>query len=145
MSGWAYDQVGDEDLQNLGPQARPAGEQLLEDRDHDVAQRCADEGTVDGHLGHATGEVVAVLAAILCDPRSEKLLRARKGSRGDHLGLQRVILELLQIPLSRVLARLLFCPRHVSVSAHSKISVGARAFREGIANLVGHIFLARRW
>lgn len=94
-----YDQVRDKDLQNLGSQARPSGEQLLQDRDHDMSQRRADKGTIDSHLRHATGEVVAMLAAVLCDPRSEELLRASKSAGCNHLGLQRVILQLLQIPL----------------------------------------------
>ena len=33
-----------------------------------MAQRRADERAVDGHLGHATGEVVARLIAVFGDP-----------------------------------------------------------------------------
>lgn len=65
---WTYQEVGDKDLQNLSLQARPAGEQSLEERDHNMAQGSADEGAVDGHFGHATGEVVARFVAVLCDP-----------------------------------------------------------------------------
>lgn len=64
-----------------------------------MAQRRANERTVDGHLGHATGEVVARLVAVFGDPRGQELLQGSKRSRGEHLGLERVFLELLQVPL----------------------------------------------
>jgi hypothetical protein len=64
-----------------------------------MAQRRADERAVDGHLGHAAGEVVARLVAVFGDPRGQELLQGGKRSRCEHLGLERVLLELLQVPL----------------------------------------------
>ena len=72
--GTAYDEVGDDDLHDLGLQAWPAGEHLLEDRDHEVAQWGADEGAVDGHLWHAAGKVMTVLVAVFGDPGGKEFL-----------------------------------------------------------------------
>ena len=69
-----YDQVRYDDLHDLGLQARPASEYPLEERDHDVAERCTDKCAVDCHFGHAAREVVAVLVAVLCNPRCKELL-----------------------------------------------------------------------
>ena len=60
-----YDQVADENLQDLGLQACPATENLLEEPDEEVTHGSADQGAVRGHLGHSRGEVVAMLVAIL--------------------------------------------------------------------------------
>jgi hypothetical protein len=97
----AYNQVADEDLHNLGLETLAPAEHLLQDADEDVAERGADEGAVDGHLGHARREVVALLAPVVGDPRGEELLQAGEGARGEHLGAQRVLLELLQVGLRR--------------------------------------------
>jgi hypothetical protein len=97
--GCAYNQVASEDLQDLGLCTGPASKGLLQDVDKDVAERSADKGTVEGHLGHTRGEVVAILVAVLCDPRSEDFLGTRERARGDHLGTQRVGLELAQVCL----------------------------------------------
>lgn len=97
--GQAYNQVADEDLHDLGLEALAAAEDLLQDADQDVAKRGADEGAVEGHLGDARGEVVALLAPIVGDPRGQELLQTRKGARGEHLGAQRVLLQVLQVGL----------------------------------------------
>ena len=97
----AYDQIADENLQDLGLEALAASEDLLEDADEDVAERGADEGAVQGHLGHARGEVVAVLAAVVGNPRGKELLQAREGARGEQLGAQPGPLQVLQVGLCR--------------------------------------------
>lgn len=94
-----YHQVGDENLQNLGLQARSAGEQLLEDGDQDVSERRSDEGAVNSHLGHARGNVVAVLGAVVRDPGREDFLKSGERAGSEHLGAQRVRLELLEVGL----------------------------------------------
>lgn len=66
-----------------------------------MAERRADEGTVERHLGDAGVEVVAMLAAVMRDPRGEQFLDAEESTRGDHLGSQRVRLELLEVCLDR--------------------------------------------
>ena len=98
----SYDQIGDDDLENLRLQAGPASERLLEEGDHNMTERCADERAVHGHLGHTASEVVPRLVAILCDPRGQELLQGRERTRCEHLGLERVLLELLQVPLSHL-------------------------------------------
>lgn len=102
MGTGAYDQVAEENLQDLGLDAGAALEQLLQDADEDVAERGGDQGAVDGHLGHARGEVVAALAAVVGDPRGQELLQARQRARGEHLGAQRVALQLLEVRLRRM-------------------------------------------
>jgi len=71
-----------------------------------MAERCADERAVHGHLGHATSEVVSRFVAVLCDPRGQELLQGREGTRCEHLGLERVLLEFLQVPLSHLTCQL---------------------------------------
>ena len=63
-----YNQIADENLQNLGLQALAALEDLLEQADEDVAQGRADERAVEGHLRDTRGEVVAALAPVMRDP-----------------------------------------------------------------------------
>lgn len=64
-----------------------------------MADGSGDEGTVGGHLGHARGEVVAVLVAVLGEEGSEKLLDTVEGTGREHLGAERVRLELLNVGL----------------------------------------------
>lgn len=66
--GYAYDQVAGEDLQDLGLKTGPASKGFLQDVDEDVAERSADKGTIEGHLGDTRSKVVAILVAVLCDP-----------------------------------------------------------------------------
>jgi len=95
----SYEEVGNDNLKQLRLQTCPASERLLQEGDHNMAQRRADQRTVDSHLRHATGEVMARLVAVFGDPRGQELLQGGKRSRGEHLGLERVFLELLQVPL----------------------------------------------
>jgi hypothetical protein len=69
-----YNQVADENLEDFGPQAGSAGKQLLEDVDQDVTQWCADESSICSHLRDSGREVMAILIAILCNPRCEQFL-----------------------------------------------------------------------
>jgi hypothetical protein len=94
-----HNEIADENLHDLGLETLAAAEHLLQDANEDVAERRADEGTVDGHLGDTRGEVVAVLAPVVGDPRGEELLQTRQRARGEHLGAQRVLLQLLEIGL----------------------------------------------
>jgi hypothetical protein len=77
----------------------------LQDVDKNVAEGSADKSTVESHLGHTRGEVVAILVAVLCDPGSEDFLGTRERTRGDHLGTQRVGLELAQVCLGSSVSR----------------------------------------
>ena len=100
MAIGAHNQVADKNLQDLGLDTRASLEELLKHADEDMAKRRADEGAVDGHLGHTRGEVVAALAPVMGDPRRQELLQTRQSSRGEHLGAQRVALQLLEVGLS---------------------------------------------
>ena len=64
-----------------------------------MPQRGADEGSVDGHLGHPAVEVVAVLAAVAGDVRGEDFLEGGEGAGGEHFGAEGVGLQLLQVGL----------------------------------------------
>ena len=66
-----------------------------------MTERRADEGSVRGHLGHSSSEVVAVLVAVLCNPRGEQFLESGERSRGDHLGTEGVGLQLLEVGLEK--------------------------------------------
>lgn len=66
--GGTYDQIADEDLEDLGPQTGPAFEEFLQDGDQDVTQRSADKGAVEGHLRHASAQVMAIFTTIVGDP-----------------------------------------------------------------------------
>jgi hypothetical protein len=57
-----------------------------------VAQGRADEGAIGGHLGHARREVVAMLVAVLGQPRGEQLLAAGERTGREHLGAQGMVL-----------------------------------------------------
>lgn len=94
-----YDQVRDGDLKDLGTQAGAVLEQSLQNVNHEMAERSADEGAVDGHLEHAAGEVVAMFVSVLCDPGGEKFLQGSKRTRGEHAYMQRILLQFLDIPL----------------------------------------------
>jgi hypothetical protein len=93
-------QIAEHNLQNLGLQARAPLEDLLEEADEDVAERRADDGAIQRHLGDTGGEVVSALAPVVRNPRCKELLETRKGTGCEHLGAERVALELLQVRLS---------------------------------------------
>lgn len=63
-----YNEVRNNDLEDLRLQARPALERLLQERDHHMAERRADERAVDSHLRHTAGEVVTGLVAVFGNP-----------------------------------------------------------------------------
>lgn len=69
IGGITYDQIANENLQDLRPQASPPGKQLLQHVDQEMTQRRTDEGTVDGHLRHAGVDIVAVFASVFGDVR----------------------------------------------------------------------------
>jgi hypothetical protein len=114
---YTYNQVADEDLQDLGLHAGAALEQLLQHADEDVAQRSGHQSTVDGHLRYTRGEVVAALTPVMGDPRREELLETRQRARGEHLGAQRVALQLLEVRLSHRPSVL--CPATPPIARHS--------------------------
>lgn len=64
-----------------------------------MAQRSADQSSIGGHLGDARSEVVAMLVAVLGQPRGEKLLSSGEGTGREHLGAQRVRFKLLDVGL----------------------------------------------
>ena len=98
-SGDTYNQVADDNLENLGPQAGAPAEGLLQKPNQEVAQGGADEGAICRHLGDSRGEIVAVLVAILGEPRGHELLGTRESTSREHLGPQRVLLKLPEVSL----------------------------------------------
>lgn len=66
-----YDEVACDDLQDLRAQARTPGEDFLKEIDQEVAHWRTDESTVCSHLRHSRAKVVALLAAIVREPRRE--------------------------------------------------------------------------
>jgi hypothetical protein len=99
MAARTYDQVAGNNLKNLSPQTGAARKQLLKNADQDVAHRCADESPICSHLWDARSKVVAILIAILCNPRREQLLQTRQPPRCQHLGPERIRLKLPEIGL----------------------------------------------
>lgn len=94
-----YNQIANEYLKNLGLETCAAGEDLLQDANEEVAEGGADEHSIQRHLGDARAEVVAVLADIVGDPRSQQFLQTGEHTRGEHLRAQRVLLELEEVGL----------------------------------------------
>lgn len=136
---WAtHEQIADEDLQDLGLQARPSLKQLLQYVDEHMAERGADKGAVDGHLGDARSEVATVLVAVVGNPRGQELLQAREGARGEHLGAQRVGLQLLQVGLRGMASALSWASER---DAHLEVAIGATAAGQGLADIVNQAFM----
>jgi len=102
-----YDQIADENLQDLGLQASPSSEHLLQYIDQKVSQWRADEGSIDRHLRHTRVDVAGMFANVLGDPRRKDFLYSRECAGSEHLCAQRVLLELLEVGLAR---------EHLSVS-----------------------------
>ena len=71
----------------------------MEHADEDVAEGRADDGAVEGHLGDTRGEVVAALAPVVRNPRGKEFLQTGQRAGCEHLGAQRVALELSQVCL----------------------------------------------
>lgn len=99
MSDRTYQQVAGENLQDLGLDASPASEDPLQNSDEKVAQRGADEHSVEGHFGDAGAEVVTVLADIMGDPRGQDFLQTGQDTGGQHLSAQGVGLQLAEVEL----------------------------------------------
>lgn len=104
--GNTYDQVADEDLEDLSLQAGATSEDLLKNADEDMAQRGGNEHAVERHLRDARAEVVAMLADIMGEPRGEKFLKTGEHTGGEHLSAQRVLLQLTEIGLRRSIPRI---------------------------------------
>lgn len=64
-----------------------------------MAEGRADEHSVEGHLGNARAEVVAVLADIVRNPRGQQLLQTGEDTGCEHLRAQRVLLEVEEVGL----------------------------------------------
>lgn len=97
--GRTYNQVADKDLENLGAQARPAFEDLLQQVDQKRAEGRADESTIGSHLGHTRREVVTILVAVLGQEGCNELLCSGQRASGQHLGAEGVLFELLDVGL----------------------------------------------
>jgi hypothetical protein len=67
-----------------------------------VADGSHDEGAVRCHQRHLGREVVSMLAPILCDVRRQQLLQTAEGAGCQHLGSERVLLELREVRLVTV-------------------------------------------
>lgn len=97
--GDTYNQIADENLQNLSSQAGTVLEGLLQRPDQEMAQRSADKSSIGGHFGDPRGEVIAVLVAVLGQPGGNQFLGTGECASGEHLGAQWVVLKLLDIGL----------------------------------------------
>lgn len=69
-----YDQIANENLQDLCRQTRPPREHSLQYTDQEVAQWRADESAVHCHLGHSRVDIMAGWTDIFCDPRCQDFL-----------------------------------------------------------------------
>jgi hypothetical protein len=94
------DQVANEDLQDLGAQARPVLESLLQAPDEEVTEGRTDQSSISCHLGDSRCKVVSVLVAVLSQPRGQEFLETSESSGREHLGAQGVLLELLDVGLN---------------------------------------------
>lgn len=81
-----YNQVADDNLENLGLCAGPSCECLLQKGDEDMAKRGRNQRTVDSHIRHTRGEVSPMFRAVPRNDRCKKLLETVEGSGGEHLG-----------------------------------------------------------
>lgn len=64
----AYDQVADNDLEDLSSDASSARKEPLKNADQQVAKGSTNECSVDGHFGYPGGKVMAVPISIVRDP-----------------------------------------------------------------------------
>lgn len=102
MTICTYHKVAENDLEDLGLERGAALEERLHDPNKNVAHGSANQSTVGSHLGHARGEVVAVLVAVLGEERGQELLDTGQGTGSQHLGAERVGLELLDVGLRSI-------------------------------------------
>lgn len=110
-----------------------------------MAQRGGDEHAIEGHLRDARAEVVAVLANIVSEPGGEQFLHTGEDTGGEHLGAQRVLLQLLEIGLRSTFLRSaggFLIPRSVGDIAKKKR--GKIYIPEGIRSESFHRSIARR-
>lgn len=101
MTGYicTYEQIAEQDLEDLGLQTRTAGEDLLEYANEDMAQWCTDECSVCCHLRYSGSEVTPTLCDILRDPGCEEFLQGGQCTGGQHLCTEGVGLKLLEVDL----------------------------------------------
>lgn len=92
-------QVGNEDLKDLGFGGGVIGEKTLEERDEEMTERSGDEGTVGCHFGDTRGQVSSVLWAIFGDDGGEELLEGHEGAGSEHFCAERIILKSLEVDL----------------------------------------------
>lgn len=105
-----------------------------------MAERRTDESAVYGHLGDARGEVGAVLAPVVRNPRGRELLQAREGARRQHLGAQWVALQLLEIGLQQDLSA--WCAHAPSPrDTHREVPIDAAALGQRLADVAQQTFL----
>lgn len=76
---------------------------------------------------------MAILVAVVSDPRSEHFLETRERARSDHLGAQRVGLQLAQIGLHSDSQS--WSHRYGIDDTHSQVAAGTSTASEGIAGL----------
>jgi len=94
-----HDKVADQYLRQLALARGATGERLLEQGHENVTERSGNQSTIDGHLRHARGEIGSLLVAITGVNRREDFLEGGKGTRGEHLGPQRIMLKLGEVKL----------------------------------------------
>lgn len=111
-----------------------------------MAQGRADERAVEGHLGHARGEVVAALAPVVRNPRGEELLQAGEGAGCEDLCTEWVALELLEVCLQHGASVAgihgIVRNRIAYGTTHSKIAIWTAALGQRLADLVQEVVLA---
>ena len=73
-----YDQIADENLQDLCSQAGPTSKHSLQDTDQKMPQRRAYERAIGRHLWYSRIEVVPMFAAVFGDPGCKDFLHGRK-------------------------------------------------------------------
>jgi len=71
-----YDKVAGQDLHDLCPHTCPALEDPLQDVDHEMGHRSADDSAVERHFRNARREVTAILVLIVGNPGRQKFLQA---------------------------------------------------------------------
>lgn len=121
--GKAYNQIANQDLQNLGLQTRPAREDLLQNSNENVAHGRTDEHSVERHLRHAGAEVMAMLADIMSKPRGDEFLQSREDTGREHLCAKGVRLELFQVGLlytSLALTAIIFEYRRLDIQRDNR-------------------------
>lgn len=115
------DQVADQDLENLGLEACSIGEQFLQNADEHMPKGSTNQCAVCCHFGYSRTEIVAILAAIMREPRGQDFLQCGKSTRGEHFRPQRIRLKLLEICLAAIIS-LVSIHLCLELSAYSEIA-----------------------